>query len=159
MSSSSQSASLSSAASSSSSASAALKRGVKLRRHSQTRYLEGLVQGFRMKVTAYDAYLMSNYIFRFLRQPADPLRGEEEDVCDGVCSAIDLEELPSGSPRAGDNPPYFRKEEVDWVFATQTEANEAWGMLLEEVANLIRSLNCMDILEVTDEIELGGPTS
>lgn len=147
----------SSSLASSSSVSAEIKRGIHLRRLSQSRHVEGSVDGFRFRVQAYGASLMPVEIFRFLTVPQNPLRGDLTQTFDGVCSSVDLAEYPVGAALPDDNPPYFRLDTLDLVFRSRAEAEQAWLFILEEVTNLVNSLNIQDQLEVEEIAILGSP--
>ena len=100
--------------------------GIRLKKYVQTKYVVNNVDGFRMKIDAYDANNMSAAIFRYLRTPFSATTGTYSDEFDGVCSPSDLEEFPDGSPTPNANPAWFRKDTIDLVFRSQTTANETW---------------------------------
>ncbi len=140
--------------SSSSSSSESPRRGVQLLRAAQTRYVANAVDGFRFTVTAHDAFDMPNEIFLYLRRSLNPATGEQADEFSNVCSAPDLEEYPIGEPTS--TPAFFRSAEIDLVFRSQSEAEDAWTVLQREVAVLVNTLNINDALAVTDDVQIGG---
>lgn len=129
-------------------------RGVTLRKASVSRYTTSKVDGFRFRVEAVDPVDMPADIFLYLRRPLDPATGADADEFSNVCSPADLEEYPVGSPTG--TPPFFRAAEVDLVFRSQSQAEEAWESIRAEVAVLVDTLNLMDGLENAEEIRIGG---
>ncbi len=140
---------------SSSAQSEAPKRGVRFRRYAQSRFVINNIDGFRFRVVAYGAFDMPNEIFRYIRRPYNPTTGAEADEFDGVCSSVDLQELPAGAPTGV--PPYFRLDEIDVVFRTRAEADEAWSVLQTEFDALLDSLNAQDELGIVEDIVIGSP--
>lgn len=145
---------MSSSSSSSSASSEAPRRGIRLRRAAQERFVANAVDGFRFTVTAHSAFDMPNEIFLYLRRPLDPTTGEEADEFTSVCSVPDLEEYPANGPTG--TPPFFRAAEIDLVFRSQTEADEAWAVIQREVEVLVRTLNLTDELAAEADVEIGG---
>lgn len=147
------SASLAGAAPSSSS-SQAQRRGIRLVRETQTRFVTNAVDGFRFTVTASDAYDMPNEIFAYVRRPLNPTLGTEADEFSHVCSVPDLEEYPAAEPTG--TPPFFRLSTIDLVFRSQTDAEEAWELIQREVTVLVDTLNRNDVLSTTHDVQIGG---
>jgi hypothetical protein len=156
-SSSSGSLSFNSASSTSSSQSQPDGHGIRLKKYVQTKYVINNVDGFRMKIDAYDANNMSNAIFRYIRGPFSASTGTYSDEFDGVCSPSDLEEFPEGSPTPGANPAWFRKGSVDLVFRSQTTANETWDKIVSDVKILVNTLDIMDVIQPETTVSIGSP--
>jgi hypothetical protein len=153
---SSSSASLSSSSISSSLSSAggaSAGRGITLLPSRQERYVQGVVDGFRLKVRAVEATLMTNLIFRHVRVEGG--LGREVDEFDGVCSSVDLEELPALAPVAG-RTPLYRTDEVDLVFRSRAEADTAWQLLVADVTTLVRTLDLMDEMADGSPVRVGA---
>ena len=131
--------------------------GVKLRKLVQTKYVINNVDGFRMKIEAYDANRMSNAIFRYLRGPMGAHSPIYPDDFDGVCSPSDLEEFQEEEPYAGANPAWFRLSTVDLVFRSQTTADEAWDMIVKDVSVLVSTLDIMDSIQPEKVVVIGSP--
>ena len=157
----------SSSSESSSSAAAAADSalyGVRLYREEQSRYQVNLVDGFRLRVQARDARNMSPNIFRYRRGPGLEA-GTEVDEFDGVASSVDLEEFPVGSPDQnaqffvvnGYAIRYFRKDTIDLVFRSRTEAEDAWTVIVDEVDTLVRSLRIRDAMRDGGTVDVGYP--
>lgn len=130
--------------------------GIRLSRQPQSRYVVGYTDAFRMTVTAYDGRGLPDEIFRFLRGPGRAI-GSEDDVFDGVCSPVDLEEFPVGEPGSDQAIKYFRKASIDLAFRSETQANEAWRTIYDEVESLIRSLEYMENLGPAEIVAIGNP--
>ncbi len=146
----------SSNSSTSSSAVTANGRGLYLRRLVQERFQTNVIDGFRFKVEAHDANLMPTAVFRYLRRQSDS-EGNTADEFDGVCSPPDLEEFGEGEPVAGASPPYLRLDYVDLVFRSQSQADEAWAVIVEEVKALVDTLNVMDTIVEAQDLKVGDP--
>lgn len=157
-SSSSQSLSSQSLSSESSASPTSCTLGIKLRRYIQSRYVQGMVDGFRFKVVAYAACGMSKYIFRYLRRPLNTQTGEDADEFDGICSSVDIEELPIGEPTTGQQPPFFRLAELDLVFRSRAEGDDVWTIIKEDVQTLVTTLKTMDKLDVAEDVSFGDPS-
>ena len=142
---------------SSSSAASNNTRGIHLLRQNQERYIVGVIDGFRFTVYAYGAYGLNNEIFRYLRHPYDPTTGADVDEFDGVCSSVDLEELPVNEPRADGSSSFFRLSSLDLVFRSRELADQTWEAIKEDVSSLIRSLNVMDDLSGSETVTIGNP--
>jgi len=131
-------------------------RGVYLRRLVQERFQTNVIDGFRFRVEAHDNHLMPKAIFRYLRRQADA-DGNEVDEFDGVCSPPDLEEFGEGEPVAGAAPPYLRLDYVDVVFRSQSQAEDAWKVIVEDVTSLVETLNVMDTVVEAQDLKIGDP--
>lgn len=131
--------------------------GIRLKKYVQTKYVVNNVDGFRMKIDAYDANNMSAAIFRYLRAPFSAATGTYSDEFDGVCSPSDMEEFPENSPTANSNPAWFRKDSVDLVFRSQTTANETWDKIVSDVNVLVNTLDIMDIIQPEITVSIGNP--
>lgn len=132
-------------------------RGIWLKRFTQTVYKSNTIHGFRFKVEAYGGNLMPNTIFRYAREALNAREGTYRLAFDGVCSPSDIEEFPEEAPLANVYPEFCRLDYVDLVFRSQSLAEEAWVLLLEEVGALINTLNIMDNLTAELEKKLGDP--
>ena len=130
-------------------------RGIRLKRLIQSRYNANGVDGFRFRVLAYDAYLMPDEIFLFQREPYNLNTGEEADVFTSVCSSVDLQEYPVGAPSG--TPAFFRQAEIDLIFRSRAQADDAWDLIKKAVDVLVRSLNTQDEMEESEVVTYGAP--
>jgi len=133
------------------------KHGIRLKKFVQEKYVINNVDGYRMKIVAYDANNMSNHIFRYIRGPFSQTTNSYFEELDGVCSPADLEEFPIDTPLANANPAWFRKDYVDLVFRSQTTAEEAWNRIVSDVNILVSSLDKMDVISQEKIVEIGDP--
>ena len=138
---------------SSSSSSDSPGRSIRLVRSQQQRYVAGVIDGFAMTIEVVSANLMETAIFRFLEYTDG--NGELAGDFDGICSPADLEEYPVDAAAADQIPAYFRSTEVELVFRSRTEADEAWTAIQAEVEALVNSLNLMDEQEQSDDVIFG----
>lgn len=143
-------------ATSSSSSVSASGRGVYLRRLVQERFQTNVIDGFRFRVEAHDAALMPKAIFRYLRRQSDS-EGNTADEFDGVCSPPDLEEFGETDPVTGASPPYLRLDYADLVFRSQSQADDAWKVIVEDVTSLVETLNVMDRIVEAQDLKIGDP--
>ncbi len=140
--------------SSSQSSEAAPGRSVKLRRDAQENLDVGAVDGFRLRVTAYDAVDMDNEVFLYLRHPVSRITGRAADEFNSVCSSVDMAEYPVGEPVG--TPPFFRLDTVDIVFRSVREVEDAWTVISGDVTRLVKSLNASERLSVAEEVTITG---
>ena len=138
------------------STSAGAKHGLKVTRSSQTRYASGGVDGFRFTLQAVDPVNMSAAVFRYLERPYNPLTGSTAYEFDGVCSSVDLEELPEGAPLPGAIPPFFRSSQVDLVVVSRHDADLLWDKIQSEITVLIETLDIMDDLGTVQTFSFGS---
>lgn len=132
-------------------------RGIYLKRFTQTTVNNSLISGFRFKVVAHDGNEMTNSIFRYQREALNARDGTYRLVFDGVCSPPDIEEFAENEPAVGVFPEFCRLDYVDLVFRSQAVAEEAWTILVEEVANLVVTLNKMDEVREEADVKIGNP--
>lgn len=132
-------------------------RGLYLRRYVQAPYTSPIITGFRFKVVAYGANLMPNTIFRYGREALNARDGSYRLAFDGVCSPADLEEFPEEAPIVGVFPEFCRLDYVDLVFRSQSLAEDAWNIIVEEVSNLVKTLNTMDVVKPEADLKIGSP--
>ena len=131
-----------------------MPRGIRLLR-SVSNY-EGITQqGFRIRVEVTEATDISDHIFRYLMGETNPKTGERAGVFDGVCSPVDIEEMPEAEPLPADEPAWFRLPYVDLIVETRAVALDLWEGIREDVSGLIQTYNVMDELTETEEFVIG----
>jgi hypothetical protein len=96
--------------------------------------------GFRIRVVASGACGLDNEIFRYYQQPPNPISGLTPQVFSGVCSWVDLVDLPVDGPNDGDSPKLFRLSYFDIVVASVDIANDVWDLVLEETQALLNAI-------------------
>jgi hypothetical protein len=97
---------------------------------------------------------MPSSIFRYLATIENPITNKFWGTFDGVCSPIDLVELPENSPLPGQDPPFFRKASVDLVFRSKHDGELAIQKILEHVQNLVNALDSAQMLATSDGSEV-----
>lgn len=122
-------------------------------------YTENATYGQRIRVDVLEAEHVDRHIFRYLGAPINPreptvLRG----AFDGVCSPVDLEEMPVAAPTANANPAWCRLDFVDIVLRSSQDVDDLWVRLQEEVGNLVRTLIVMEDLRDSLTVEFGTPS-
>lgn len=145
--------------SSSSSSSSAASRGIVLNRTSQVQYDDGTAVGFRLQISATDGYLMPNEIFRYVRTTTagnDITPPTDVDTFEGVCSTVELEDLPPDEPNSGSNL-RFRANEVDLVLVSRIQAEQVWEDIRTRVVNLKEALDALDVMGEPEQYTIGNP--
>lgn len=132
-------------------------RGIYLKRYTQTRTNANNIDGFRFKVEAYGGNNIPNKIFRYAKEDLNAREATYRLAFDGVCSPSDIEEYPEDEPNPEGFPQFCRLDYVDLVFRSQSVAEDAWQILVEEVTNLVSTLNIMDVMEPSDNLKIGDP--
>lgn len=130
-------------------------RRIKLTPSFQRYFVANVVDGYRFRIVASDENLMPKEIFRYYRYPANALTGALVDECTGVCSWMDLEELPTGEPRDTDCPQAYRLSYVDQVVESKHAALEAWELYQQDVRLLKETLDFGDTLDEAEAVWIG----
>lgn len=131
-----------------------MAHGVRLTPYVQT-VMVGVVEGFRLLVTAADGNNMSEAVFRYRAIPIQPSQAERSGHFDGVCSPADLAEYPLDEPHADADPPWFRSATADLVFRSRYDLEQAWADIQEDVQGLVSALDLMDSLALGTEAIIG----
>jgi hypothetical protein len=122
----------------------------------QKKFTVNYTHGYRIKIVAQNACNMEAEIFRIYRYPTDRETGSPQDEFTGVCSWVDMEELPKNAPRDTDCPRAYRRAYLDVVVDTEAIASDLWEKVKEEVDQLVATINAGDTLEVGDSHWAGG---
>ncbi len=147
--------------SSSSSAGAAITcsaddRRVELVPYFQKKFTINYTHGYRVRIEARNPCNMDAEIFRYYQYPPDAATGDTVDEFTGVCSWVDMEELPKDTPRSTDCPKACRKSYIDVVVDTETIASDLWQTVKEEVEQLITTMNRGSVLVQSEPYWAGG---
>ena len=132
----------------------AAARSIKLTKYSPDRFVEGRTQGYRLFIQASDAVGLSVNIFVYRQGSVNPETSDTESSFAAVASPSDIEEYQVGSPKSGDR--FYRLSNVDLIFRAVDEAESAWQAIKGDVNELIRTLNLMDDMIVSEEVTLDG---
>lgn len=134
-------------------------RYLKLHKQQIAIYTEGRTLGFRLVVGVVEAGGMPKEVFIFQRKTGfgvSPIT----DVFQNLASASDLEEYPVGSPDPSQPlRPFFRAAQVDLVFRSMSLMADAWRLIINDLSQLVETLNLMDNLTPAEEVTIGTPPS
>lgn len=122
-----------------------------------SRVVDATTDAFRLTIVASDAEDMPTKIFRYLQRPSAPGSSERTGFFDGVCSPVDLEEMPEDDPRPNEEPAWYRLETLDLLFRSQHDRDEAKTDIYGAVIALLNTLDLVDALEVQPPIWFGVP--
>lgn len=111
----------------------------------QASFRTGRDTGIRTVIAVATADNMPSDVFRYMAQPVTD-SNPAAVAYDGVCSPADLEEFPVGDPDPAQFPPFCRRNVVDLVFRSSTQADEMRSAILYELQALVDTLNRMDTL-------------
>ena len=133
-------------------------RRILLTRSAQQAY-SASTQGFRFTVTASDANLMPNEVFRFLRRPINPAipAGEILDTFAGVCTPTELITLPVNNPYPDAQVAYYRSLSVDVRYESQQQGDFAWNQIIAAVTALKDAMDLQDVLAPPTSLWIGTP--
>lgn len=123
---------------------------------SVSRYNYHTTDGIRVRITASDAYLMSDKVFAYMLLPMKPGSGEQVGEFDHVCSPVDLEEYPEDEPIPGHRPQWFRLNYVDVLLRSRTEVHDFIRDVCEDVQRLKTTLDLVDTLLPGGELWIGN---
>jgi len=127
---------------------------IKLTRDAQLPHNVGNMQGYKFKVTAFDAIGMPAEIFRMYEQPLDPIAQTRTPVYDGVASPTDLQNLPINAPV----PPeyHYRVSSFDVIYTAVILGDETWDSIKSDVEKLVESLAATDVLIVQETVQFSA---
>lgn len=109
--------------------------------------------GFRLRVVATDASGpdLDKYIFIYASRPADPYTGASRDEFQAVCGPAQMS-LPINEPDVNNNYPFYRKDEIEIDFTSQSQALEVWEIIKTETRILVESMGKFSQLEFMESI-------
>jgi hypothetical protein len=125
----------------------------------QSNYEINGAAGFRIRVVASLACGLDHEIFRYYQKPPNPSTGETPQVFSGVCSWVDMADLPADAPNEVDNPKLFRLPYFDIVVASVDVAYDVWDLVVEETQALLNAVVKGQFLEVGTAVSLSGTTA
>lgn len=132
-------------------------RRIKLVVSTQLVYTSNVTQDYRMTITASNANLMPNEVFRMLRKSGIPGFPTDTDVFMGVCSPSELKSLPVDMPDPTAPTNFFRTASLDLSFNTPEIAMQAFSDIIEAVKQLKDSLDYADGLGNQTQYWVGNP--
>lgn len=135
-----------------------MARRLKLTRQQLTHVNYQYLGAFRLRVEVSDPTDSGAdpYVFIYNRRPVNPYTDEADDDFMAVAGPVDLAEYPVGEPRAGTAYPFFRLNYIELDFRATAQAEEVWLLIVQEVDNLLKALDRMEQLEVSEETWVGA---
>lgn len=98
-------------------------------------------------------------VFLYNRRPFNPHTEEALSDFMAVASAVDLAEYPVGEPHTDTAYPFFRLSYVELDFRAVSQADETWLLLVAEIDALLKALDALENLTVTQEVWVGSETT
>ena len=146
----------SSSSSSSSSSCVPGEVSVHLQQWGQSDFVYNRHRGFRLRVVASGACGMQNEIFRYTVVRTNSQSGENEYELSGVCTWPDMEQYPRYTPDPEQDPQVVRLDYIDVIVDTESQAEDAWETIQEEVASLVRSIVAGQTLVAGAAVDISG---
>jgi hypothetical protein len=122
----------------------------------QSGYVPNVTDGFRVRVEVIEATEMPAAVFRYWCLPPRPGDVERTGYCDGVCSSVDLEQMPETEPDPADAYGAFRLPYWDQILPAQSLAAGAVARIKLELRRLIQSLNAQDAMTQVEVVVVGA---
>jgi hypothetical protein len=98
-------------------------------------------------------------VFLYNRRPLDPYNETSLDDFMAVASPVDLAEYPVGEPHTDTAYPFFRLNYLELDFRATSQAEEAWVLIVAEIDALLKALDRLEALTVTQEIWVGNEST
>lgn len=105
-------------------------------------YVVGRTQGTRLTLETQAVEGLSPKVFVYLRMPFG-IAGFD-DRFENIASPADLEEYPEDAPTPNDPRPFYRLSAANLVFRAESLLNDALAAIVEDLRELIDTLNDMD---------------
>jgi len=103
---------------------------------------------WRLKVEILAGYEIDPNVFLYQRR-VDPSQGvDRQDVFVGVCSPVDLEDYPTGTPDDDDDTGFFRMADIDVLTRNRDKLDRLWELILEDLTELVTTM--VNICELED---------
>jgi len=108
----------------------------------------------RLRVTITAAVGLEKEVFLYRQMPLRAGETEPTGVCEGVCSAADMETHPTNEPLEGADPPWFRLDHADFLLDSETEMLSAWADLHESLETLLMVLEGLEDVYESEVFEI-----
>lgn len=133
-----------------------MARALKLKRlDAGTNVNYEFLSAYRLRIEVEESVEMDDRVFLYSRDPLNPHTGEQLDTFITVCSPVDMADYPPEEPAPAKQYPFFRRNWVELDFRATSQADEAWGLIVREVNNLIFALNRLTRLRVAETVWCG----
>ena len=117
----------------------------------QTVTQDGTLQSYRFTVIASAPSAgIPTTIFLMTERPLNPLTGTTTTDFSGVCTPYDISTLPVDAPIPPDT--RYRVDDIDVTYQNETDGDEAWESLQEDVLQLLKSIVAGDNLDIQDVV-------
>lgn len=135
-----------------------MARRLKLTRSQLTQVNYQYLGAFRLRVEVSDPTDSGAdpFVFLYNAAPVNPYDGVQRADFLAVASPVDLSEYPAGEPNDATTYPFFRLNYVEVDFRSTEQAEKAWTLIVLEVDNLLKALDRMEQLEVSEETWVGA---
>ncbi len=135
-----------------------MARRLKLTRQQLVEVNYQYLGAFRLRVDVTDPSDSGadTHVFLYNARPVNPYDGSQDADFLAVASPGDLAEYPRGEPNAQTTYPFFRLDYVELDFRATSQAEEVWLLIVAEVDQLLRALDRMESLVVTEETWVGS---
>jgi hypothetical protein len=129
-------------------------RAVKLKRYVPTVQQLSYYGAYRLKleITDVSGDDLDVNLFLFQRTPATATDVVPRDYFAAIVSPSQLATVPVGAPNEDIAWPYFRSNEVELDCVSSQQADDFYGVVMEEITTLILALNRLDTLASVEEI-------
>ena len=123
-----------------------MEYSVSLQPYAQRVYIPNTTDVFRIRLVATTAQNMPKEVFRYLQ--VAPQLGAVAPVGEfsGVCSPLELSQLPVAAPDPTAAIPWFRAASVELDFISRAAALETLNRITAEVRNLAKTMRVADDL-------------
>lgn len=101
---------------------------------------------FRVVIDVVQAVNIDEEIFLHQRTVVDPIQNEYMDQFLAVCSPFDLSIYPANAPDPTQDPPFFRKSQIDFLLPTVDFAQEVTNEVQRQVRSMLDTANQLDQL-------------
>lgn len=111
---------------------------------------------FRLQCEVVDAINVTKDVFLFKRSIVDPLIEEQADHFIAICSPFDLATYPANEPDLEQDPPFFRKSQMDILLPSVTQVVEVRASIQSQLLTLLLLLRNLDDLSAEAPFWLNG---
>lgn len=118
--------------------------------------LDPYADSIRVRIEVTNAVGLSPKVFLYLARPLQAGQTEADLEFQGVCSPVDLEEVPEDAPLPNADPAWARLNYVDLLFRARSDAFAFIETLQGELQQLISALNDSDKMSSLSSYWIGS---
>jgi hypothetical protein len=130
-----------------------MEHGITIKKFAQANYVDARTQGYRIRIETSDGVNMDDKIFVYRVELLDPDTGLKKGKFSHIASPTDLEQYP---PTYNPEENWYRRDFVDLVFRSIQEGEETYLLIVQDIHELIDSLDLIDDIELAEEIVIGA---